>query len=730
MFKHKRAGDPIWSNLISGNLRLDNPVLGVLACAAISLLAGQHAAQAVEMRAADVRADEISIAEISAAPKLILAQVDTVTPTTTFSEPSNPSSANGVDAQSGEAQKESEPILDEIISPEPPAEAVSAEGFRYSLAPVQWGGDVSAGLSRQSYKPGTTYSRNVKAANLRASTYVWQPWFAQLRGGLGVVSGKNYTDTQSTNDTSVVGNASLAMFAQSRFPFTASHSVTDSRMNSSALVPGINYISKTSDVRQSYRPQSGLFDSSANYNRSTSTILPVNSQEGRESVSKRYSLQHEQRLPSNATRFGLSYDHNDLTVEGNGDNVVKGMQGNISTLFSNQTLRADVRRNESKFALAGSESLSRGGTLSHTYRPSSQFSLSTLANYDRSEFRNASLTNSDSRFSQANTMMNWQPDAELPLFLTAGGSAFNSTLDTTSTAAVNPRFKSQSRVGNLGASYNATPNLNYALNGSVANTRSGNIENKAKTGSGSVNYRSDVIPLGAAYYNWNANGAVAATSNTALQSNRTTSAGVGHTWAMPKTLPSGASLDYSLGQSLLARDDKLNGRSSSLSNNAGLSWRPVASSTTSGAVSFSVADIRTVGGNNPNQYQVASLSANVLNTASVNSSTTFAASVQWTGNGEGQSTKSANVSAGYQHARAFNVRGLRYSLALSVVQLHFENSVTQIDQLNRRSGATLDQSLTYNIGRAFVRLNTSIAKFTDFESSSIFLLVGRNFGTI
>ncbi|MEQ1814415.1 MAG: hypothetical protein ABL860_08210, partial [Candidatus Nitrotoga sp.] len=515
-------------------------------------------------------------------------------------------------------------------------------------------------------------------------------------------------------------------------PFSASHTVSDSRTSSSALTPNINFTSKSTDVRQNYRPLSGLSDTLAHYNRSNSTILPINSQVGRESVGKRYNLQHEQRLTDNATRFSLGYDYNNLNIAASGDNLVIARQANVSSQFlGDQTISAAVRRNDSKFDVNNTNLRSHGGTLSHTYRASSLFSLNTQAMYDKT--KSTALIDIDNRFLQATATAFWQPDADLPLFLSAGGNYFDATLETLNPAIVaNPRTElvSKSRSGNFNANYNASPNASYSLAGAYASTRAGLTENQARSGSGGANYRSDMRQFDIGSYSWNANAAAVVTSHTTQPSSRSLSGGLGHSLNAPKTLQGGSSLDLSAAQSMLVRDSRLNGLSTSLSNTASASWRPVAGETTSGSVSLALADIRITGGDNRNQYQTVTLGVDGLKRSSVNSSASAVATLQWASNGQGQITKTANLSLAYQHARALDVQGLRYSLTLSTLYLNFENTVTQIDQLNRRSGSTLDQSLDYNIGRAFLRLNGTISRFTNFKSDSIFVLVGRNFGSI
>ncbi|MEQ1813433.1 MAG: hypothetical protein ABL860_03150, partial [Candidatus Nitrotoga sp.] len=159
---------------------------------------------------------QVLAVEVVSEPLMLLAQAEFIDPArrTTPADPGGVAPSNAVNLNEA-AEKESEVSADVPVK----EEASVLDNFQFSLPSLQFGGDISGGVSKQSYTPGSKFSRDFGAVNLRASTYVWQPWFAQLKGGVGVISGKNYTGNQSLKDTSVVGNGSLSVFPQSRFPF-------------------------------------------------------------------------------------------------------------------------------------------------------------------------------------------------------------------------------------------------------------------------------------------------------------------------------------------------------------------------------------------------------------------------------------------------------------------------------------------------------------------------------
>ena len=194
-------------------------------------------------------------------------------------------------------------------------------------------------------------------------------------------------------------------------------------------------------------------------------------------------------------------------------------------------------------------------------------------------------------------------------------------------------------------------------------------------------------------------------------------------------LKGGALLDFSVDQSILARNDRLNGQNRSLSHGGRVSWRPVPRGTLSGSVNAGVTDIRSVGGDEQFHYQSASLGVSAINQASANSSLTASASLQWTSNGMGQYSNSANANLQYKHGRAFDVQGLRYELLFNHSETLSRNSTPLLGQ-NDTSISSLDQNLDYRIGRANVRLSLGLARYGKATSKSVMLHLGRSFGRL
>ena len=599
------------------------------------------------------------------------------------------------------------------------------QGFKFGLAPIFFGGDVSETLRFNNYGGSSTY-QNTQRIEFRAATYILQPWLARLRGSLGLsktqgVYKQSAFAPYNFSNTAILGSVALSLVPQSRFPFDATYRVDDNR-SLYALSPSVGTVYKSLELRQRYRPVSFTSNTFATYTRTVSSTQNIAAPRGGDMVSTRWTLRHDYRPQYSKSKYSLGYDRNIWnTADGEG-NASWGLQGAFTTSFDKQSLGVDLRRSETYYALNGVDLSSRGIVVRHTYRRDASLSVASSASVDQA---NMSAVNSyNTRYLQANTYTTWQPDLDLPLYVNASARIYDSSYERLGTV-----YLSQNQVLGLGARYAHTRNLSYALDGSIANSKNDGVVNRAVTENGSVSYTADMVKFGDASYNRNANASVNFQSNTANPSNRTLSGGAGHSLTVPYQLKGGASLDFNVDQSVLARNDRLNGQNRSLSHGGRVSWRPVSKGTLSGSVTAGVSDIRNFGGDEKFHYQSANLGVSALNQVSANSSLRASASLQWSSNGMGQYSNSANANLEYKHGRAFDVQGLRYELLFN----HNESLSRSSNPLfgpNDISNSSLDQNLDYRIGRANVRLSIGLARYGKATSKSAMLHLGRSFGRL
>ena len=132
-------------------------------------------------------------------------------------------------------------------------------------------------------------------------------------------------------------------------------------------------------------------------------------------------------------------------------------------------------------------------------------------------------------------------------------------------------------------------------------------------------------------------------------------------------------------------------------------------------------------GESTSHYQTVGLGGNVVYQASTYSNVIGGAALAWTASGTGQSSTRAKVNFKYIHSRAFNVKSLRYTLALDLSK---SQSKQQRLTNNARDGYLLDQKLQYEIGRLYLRLNATVSQYTKSKHSLIVFQLGRSFGSI
>ncbi len=615
--------------------------------------------------------------------------------------------------QTSEAIQSAKPAVIE----EPRVEPAQATFVR---APIAWGGDVSESLRRQKLQPGQSSMQHVQAVNLRAATYIWQPWLAQVSGGVGVVNAKTVYGTNTNDKLGLNGRGALSLVPYSRFPFSASYYLNDNRSGTGTYAPVTDVQSNSTGfaLQQRYRPESGVSSSVASYNRDRTRLQRITATGDIDKLNSRLHLQHDYHLPGSPSRYGVGYDRRTSSAGVTGIGIFTGLKVNYSTRFKQQTVDLSSLNTQNEYA---EESLHFNSvSLRHAYRPDALFSVTTSAIASQSKSLSLSSGSADIGNLQFDSSSSWQPDEELPFYVFGSLRIFDSSYDSGAAS-----ITSQSRLASASVSYNASANMVYGLRETIAQTRSDTSSSVTTLTGVNAAYTSDYTKVGKATYNWTANGALDYQTDSAADSNWIVLAGAGHGLRLPYTLDKGE-LDFNVHQSLVVKNDAIFGQNTTLSHTGGVTWRTIVGDSTSGAMSFSVGDIHTYGAT-PTHLQTANFGTNIQHKASAYSSLAALTSITWSGNERGQTTTSAKADLRYHHIRAFNVKGLRYTFIFNVNKYQFDD-VGVIEK--SRDGYLIDQKLEYAIGRAYLRLNGSVAKNANTTTTLVVLQIGRSFGEI
>ena len=583
-------------------------------------------------------------------------------------------------------------------------------------APIAWGGTISESFRKQKIEPGSSRLQHVQAANLRALTYLWQPWLAQVRGSIGVVNAKNVSGTSTDDGVSLSGGAKLSAVPYSRFPFTASYFVNDPRADTQVSpAASLTYRSVTNRstafvVEQRYRPQSKSSNSLVNYSRTSSSGQTSAVDDGGRENSRWY-LSHNYRKRGTPTLYGGSLERKTSTVGASIPRVVTGLKGNYSTKYDVQSLAASAGYSQSQY---GPENLnSTHVSLQHTHRPASLLSVATSAFVNQLKLSSPNLNSSNGRTLQLNSTASWQPDEELPFYVLGSIRLLNSGYDTLTSSTI-----SKSQVGSVSVDYAATPRLKYRVHTTLANTRSGDVSARTTLTGVGASYNSEATKIGNAFRSWSANGGLDYRTSSTSASDVTVFGGVGQGLSLPYVLDKGT-MDFNFNQSLAVREGGL-GQTGTLTHSGGVYWRPLSSASLLNLASFSVADMRSFG-DISSDMQTANLSVSSLYRTTAYSSAAADAILGWSANDMGQSSTNGVVNIKYNHTRAFNVKGLRYALTFNVSR--------RFDDTSGVSYGT-EQRLEYAIGRAYLRLSASVAKQGRSNTTLIVAQLGRNFGDI
>lgn len=136
-------------------------------------------------------------------------------------------------------------------------EPLRGTGIRWMLAPWRSAGSLALEARSLRLEDGRRSRTTLALGDIDMASYIWQPWFVQLRFGLGFVASRAQGDEQAagSDNATLNGRAAIALFPASRFPFELRADVSDSRSGGVAL--GGDYRSRRISLSQGWRPEVG-----------------------------------------------------------------------------------------------------------------------------------------------------------------------------------------------------------------------------------------------------------------------------------------------------------------------------------------------------------------------------------------------------------------------------------------------------------------------------------------
>ncbi len=583
----------------------------------------------------------------------------------------------------------------------------------WTIPPYHWGGNTTSNYGWNGTKENQTFSES-QAANLRASSYIYQPWYAQVSGDLGLVTGtsKQSSSTSEGNqdntskNTAVTYGGNLSLFPQSRFPFQAYLQSSDSRANSNNATA--EYTSLRIGARQSYRPEAGQENYSGSADRS-------------------------------------------IVTSGNIRSIVDALQGNFSTTLGVHSLSANARysRNVGDIAGQGSNLMNIGG--SHSWRDDDEgLTISSSASYSNNQVTalgGDGLIKNASQIMQAGSSVTWVPDEELPLTITGGGNVLSLTTDTG-----NSKIALTNLNGFANANYRVTNNL--MATGGVTMSQNIQANGASQLASGqnaALSYTGDVLTFGDYFYNWGIGGNVANQVVTGANASRSIGSNAQHAVTRQFILDPMSTISLNASQGFSLTSSTGTGQVGVLTHAAGAAWRLALGERTAGTLSASVSDSMSAGafashfrslttqGNLQTQLSSrSSLGANMNFVVSQQLTTTQAPTTTSVvdarppSTDNGNTTTSGSGSVSYMHRNPFDITNLMYT---ATVQVNASQSNLRLFAGDPnanvwQTGTVFQQTADYRIGRLIFRATSSFATLNGKENASVFLTIGRELGDL
>jgi len=581
---------------------------------------------------------------------------------------------------------------------DPPATKDKSEEPKLQLAPFEYktnfGGSLDYTARRDNIGGVKTRSQDLTLAlnaGVDVNSFFWQPWFAQVNGGLGLstfFSDTNYygaagsPGNSKTANTVVTGKGNLAVLPLSRYPFSAHYQKEDNRQNS-----GFTSINTASQ----------------------STL---------------YGFNQQYRTLSGQTTYSASYDHNHWTGPYFGDARQKHAELGMRTVLSlNQDLTVTGTRTVDESSINNLTATNKNVIAIHNFRPSSAFSIQNQFNKGASENLQPAQSN-ENNFTQFTSLATWM-STERPLTVT-GNLRLADINNSSSSTAIITTDQSSANAG-LGINYQATKQVRAYGNANVNIIDDRNLGTQSKTSNeaAGAEYVADLIDWNSYQYGRHAQ-VDAANTSADPKSTQNLSLTAGHNLNRTDTEEGRFRFDTNADQSINTIKYNIDPTITRLSHSGSLGWTFAGEEGTT-VLRLGANDSRTIVG--PKDfYQLANLQVTRSETMTRNSSLEGNVTIQKTRQGMGNapttSNSSISASLNYQQQRVFSIPRLDFS---SEIRIYSNLPGTQASGPPTQVSRFWGNHLQYSIGRLEMLAEANFAEYSNVNQSSLIFKLRRTF---
>jgi hypothetical protein len=565
--------------------------------------------------------------------------------------------------------------------------------------PLSLRGEIGYDLRHETIDRFGSQTDNLGIMRVNGTSYVYEPWLAQVEGGFGATFRESDGQGESTNAQIVSGLAKLRLFPMSRFPFETFFERTDSTVDST--LSGIDFDVTRMGISQRYTAENG-----------TTFHGRYEHQDIRQDIGRLVPGAADQNDSLDILQFGAnrSFGAHDVTFDSDLQSFDRTETGDqVDTLF---------------------------GLLRHGYRPGPRLSADTQLTYNHIGVRQRG-TAFDNDLVQLNSFAFWRPESKRPLLVNGTFRVLRFGTQTQLQDSTATSF-----TGTVGTSYEWTPNLQFTADAGMTHIAPEGATTTVTFQRAGATYTSDDHELWGFQYNWILGGSLENDTDP-LGALQTQSVEVGHN--VTRAVPFGSSmLTLSSNESSTALADTEGRRVLILLHDAGATWsyQELARST---IARVSVSDSRTFGGggrlgDERNEFQLLNLQFSVDQrlgrSSSLSGDVTMQAIRQKAGNAStfafGRQSDGflpvATLDVTYQSQQVFDVPRLRFRSTVRLISDTYLPLVTEPTDPYARDDMDWENRLEYSIGRIDFRLIGRLSQFRDNGRSLLLFQVRRHFG--
>ena len=561
---------------------------------------------------------------------------------------------------------------------------------RAEFPPVWVNGSVGLDYQLSQNEDSADGDKLGKLMNLNVSTYLIQPWIAQVSGGFSYKLTSNKQENSSQDGAFVSGDARLRIFPVSKFPFELFYQRQDNEIDSSLL--------------------------------DTNTDLT------------RYGFTQRYTTPGHMN-FDLRYEHNDLGQDNANSDTLEfiefdSMQFDVSRAFGDISL--DFTNLYTDLVEVNIDSRTRNlySIIRHQYTPVSTLSVNGYQSFRKSKFDLSGAKREIQRL-ELNEYIFWRPQTSKPLLVTSALRYIDS--EGTSGPSSNEQ---KSLTGTVGSSYQFSDRWQVSGSASLSLDDPGGDNNSSGNQQIEASYQSLERKFQRGEYNWFASAGLRAEQGGGTSGNQQSlRAGIGHGYdrrLFQDTVP----IDFRFNQRLNAIEGSDDRSTQSLDNSLSFRWHKSDSSGISLAM-LTLSDSRSLGGSGRiGDEERASQLVNlqISRQHSVNRM------AYWSGNISLQVSRqdlaqtndheiepNMSIDLNYSHGRLFGVNRLRFRSTLKLFSESYLVFIDDPDDPTDEEGQLWDNRLDYSLGLLEFRLQLRLARRGDLSNGVINLQVRRRF---